>query len=119
MVGTLFDVAQDPVPGDVSDAVQVLEDDQVQDLLAVGAIEALDLGVLHGFDRLDVLQLDLVFFRPQGQGQGNESGSLSDRTRQGYSRRRTTDRKHESRVPLSNCGRSQRPRPPGCSRRPG
>ncbi len=69
---TFLVVGPDPVQGDVPDVVQVLEDVEVQDLLAVGAVEALDQRVLHGFAGLDELQVDLVVFRPLGQGQGDE-----------------------------------------------
>lgn len=69
---TLLVVGPNPVLGDMPDVVQVLEDVEVQDLFAVGAVEALDQRVLHGFAGLDELQVDLVVLRPLGQGQGDE-----------------------------------------------
>jgi hypothetical protein len=55
-----FVVPLDPFGGDVADLVQRVEQVATQDFLAVGPVEALDVGVLVRLARLDEADLDAL-----------------------------------------------------------
>ena len=65
-------VSVQPVGGHVPDLLQRIEHVAVQHLGAVGLVEALDIGVLGGFARLDVIEGDALGLCPLRQGIGDE-----------------------------------------------
>lgn len=73
---TNFDIASEPTVGDFPDVGERLEQVWVEHFFAVAAVEALDEGVLVGFARLDVAQLDSTPFRPVHEGLAGELGAV-------------------------------------------
>ena len=63
-MGTFMVVAVSPVFGHAPHLVETGEDVAVEHLGAVGLVEAFDVGVLGGFARLDVDELDATILRP-------------------------------------------------------
>ncbi len=62
VVWPLLVIFWDPQFGDFAYLLEGIEQVCIQHLLAIGAIESLDKGVLVRLARLDVEQLDLLFF---------------------------------------------------------
>ena len=72
----LLVIFRDPQFSDFAHLFERIEQVCIQHLLAVGAIESLDKGILVGLTRLDVVQLDLLLFAPFGERVGGELGSV-------------------------------------------
>jgi len=71
-MGSVVVVAVQPVGRHVTHFLQVVKYVAVEDFGAVDLFEALDIGVLRGFARLDVLQGDALALSPLGQRVGDE-----------------------------------------------
>jgi hypothetical protein len=61
-------VSLEPLVGDLTHVLDRIEQVRRQHLLAVGAVEALDKGVLVGLTRLDEADLDALGLAPLGEG---------------------------------------------------
>ena len=72
----LLVVFRDPQFGDFAHLLDRLEQLGVQCLLAVGAIESLDKGILVRLARLDVEQLNLLSFAPVLKSVGGKFGTV-------------------------------------------
>ena len=72
-------VAIEPVGRDLPHLVERIEQVRAQNLFAVGAVEALDVGVLIGLAGLDEAQLDVLLLAPVGKLWLVSSGPLSQR----------------------------------------
>lgn len=81
-VGPLMGVAVQPVDCHVTHLLQVVEHVTVKDFGAVGLAASLDIGVLRGLARLDVLQADALALSPQGQCVGDEIWAVVQANRQ-------------------------------------
>jgi hypothetical protein len=69
-------VAVDPSGGDVADFVQRIEQVCAEDFLAVGAVEAFDVGILIRLARLYESQLDILFLTPIGERLAGQLGAV-------------------------------------------
>ena len=67
-----FVVSLEPGFGDLAHLLEIVEETAVQHLVAVGPVEALDVGILVGLAGLDVAQLDVVPFASVGELLGDE-----------------------------------------------
>ncbi len=65
-MGSVMVVAMQPIGRHIAHVLQAVEDVAIEHLVAVGLVESLDIGVLSGFARLDVLQGDPLALRPMG-----------------------------------------------------
>lgn len=68
VVRPLLVVLDHPAVGDLPDLVEAGEQVQVEHLLAIAAIKALDVGVLVRLARLDILDQHAVGLGPAGEG---------------------------------------------------
>src|SRR5215813_7993609 len=71
-MGPLGGVDRQPSLGDRADLIEGLEEMRVEDLLTIGAIEALDEGILIGLAGLNVAQADPLSRTPLDEGLGDE-----------------------------------------------
>ena len=69
-------VAVQPVLGHLPNLVQRIEDAAVRHLGSVGLVESLDISVLRGLARLDVVEGNALGLRPFGQSVSNELGAV-------------------------------------------
>ena len=60
----LFVVTDHPAAGDLSDLLKIPEQMQIQNLIATGAVEAFNVGILIGLAGLDVLNVQTMLFTP-------------------------------------------------------
>lgn len=81
-MGSVVVVAVQPVGRHVTHLLQVIEHVAVEDFGAVGLVEALDIGALRGFARLDVLQGDAPALSPLGQRVSDELWAVIQSNRQ-------------------------------------
>src|SRR5215813_10482507 len=77
-MGPLGGVDRQPSLGDRADLIEGLEEMRVEDLLTIGAIEALDEGILIGLAGLNVAQADPLSRTPLDEGLGDELRAVVD-----------------------------------------
>ena len=64
---SFFVVFEHPVPGDFSDLVQIPEQPSVQNLIPIGPIESLNIGILIRLSWFNVINENTVLLAPIGE----------------------------------------------------
>jgi hypothetical protein len=77
-MGALLVVGDHPIVDEFADFGEGAEEVGVEDLVAEGAVEALDVGVLGGLAGLDVVEADVVVLAPGDKLGGDELGAVVD-----------------------------------------